>query len=117
MDMKAQKNKSHTLLARILVTLHTFILLIEPNFMPSDVVIQRLSFIRYLFTLAVEQSNQPEPLASACMLTFHDSVELNLQLICDKYNIKKNDIPFMQYWEEIKEKSSDYLHFLFSVHF
>jgi hypothetical protein len=47
---------------------------------------ERLAFIRYLYTVGVEQSWQPEPMAAASVLTFHDSVELFLQLAAERLN-------------------------------
>ena len=63
--------------------------------------IQRLSFIRYLYLVAVEQSRQPDPLAAASVLSFHDSVELFLQLASEQLNVGRNRMEFMQYWEVI----------------
>lgn len=40
----------------------------------------RLAFIRLLHQQGVEQSRLPDPLAAACVLTFHDAVELFLIL-------------------------------------
>lgn len=37
-------------------------------------------FARYVLSLGVEQSQQPEPLSAVSVLTFHDAVELFLQL-------------------------------------
>jgi hypothetical protein len=73
--------------------------------MPNEVVLRKLAFIRYLYTVAVEQSKNSEPLSAASILTFHDSVELFLQLVCDEYNINSNDFVFMKYWDEISKKS------------
>lgn len=51
---------------------------------------KRLSFIKYLFNLGVEQSHKPEPLCWASVLTFHDSVELFLQLSAEYVKSTKN---------------------------
>lgn len=67
--------------------------------------VQRLAFIKYLFNVAVEQSWQPEPLAAASILTFHDSIELFLRLACEHLDVNiKNDITFLGYWEMLKPK-------------
>jgi hypothetical protein len=61
---------------------------------------QRLAFIRYLYQLAVEQSQQPDPMAAASILAFHDSVELFLQLALEQPGVTlgtKNP-NFDQYW-------------------
>lgn len=39
----------------------------------------RLGFVRYLYQLALQQSEQPEPMATASVLTFHDSADLFMQ--------------------------------------
>jgi len=46
----------------------------------NQVILKRLSFIKYLYQLAIDQSNQPSPQNSASILTFHDAIELFLQL-------------------------------------
>ena len=64
----------------------------------EDLYLKRLSFIKYLYTTGVNQSVQPEPLCATSVLSFHDCVELFLQLCCDKLNVSKSNIPFMDYW-------------------
>lgn len=69
---------------------------------------QRLAFIRYLYNMAVEQSRQPEPLGAASILTFHDSVELFLQLACEHLNVEtKKNLGFMEYWDLLAPKLAD----------
>jgi len=68
---------------------------------------QRLAFIKHLYTTAVRQSQQSEPLAWASILTFHDSVELFLQLASEKLNVSKSDIEFMKYWDSLSPKLPD----------
>jgi hypothetical protein len=45
--------------------------------------LRRLSFIKFLFDTGVEQSNKSDPLCNVAMLSFHDSIELFLQLACE----------------------------------
>jgi len=66
--------------------------------------LQRLSFIKYLFSIGLYQSNQPEPLYGASILSFHDSVELFLQLSLEKLNISKTTQNFMDYWDIIDKE-------------
>ena len=74
----------------------------------SESTIQRLAFIKYLLNVAIGQSRQPEPLAAASILTFHDSIELFLQLACEHLNADtKERTQFKQYWEILKPKVSD----------
>ncbi len=73
----------------------------------SKDTIQRLAFIKYLLNVAVGQSRQPEPLAAAAILTFHDSIEFFLQLACEHLNAPtKTNTSFMEYWEILKPKIS-----------
>jgi hypothetical protein len=60
-----------------------------------------------MYKLAVEQSNQPEPLNGLSVLTFQDSIELFLQLSCESLNIAinpKKEPAFMEYFDLIKGK-------------
>jgi hypothetical protein len=64
---------------------------------------RRLAFIKHLYKLGVQQSNQPKLMNAASILTFHDSVELFLYLSCTRLQINvKTDMPFMQYWDPLK---------------
>lgn len=63
--------------------------------------LQRLSFIKYLFSTGFYQSYQPEPLYGLAVLSFHDSVELFLQLSLEKLDINKTSQSFMDYWDII----------------
>lgn len=72
--------------------------------MPSPDAKTRLPFIKYLYKSAVHQSRQPRPMNAASILTFHDSVELFLNLSCEEVGTKiKTDMPFMEYWEALKK--------------
>jgi len=66
--------------------------------------LQRLSFIKYLFSIGLYQSYQPEPLYGVSILSFHDSVELFLQLSLEKLNISKKTKYFIDYWEVINKE-------------
>lgn len=70
----------------------------------NDVTLKRLSFIKYLYSIAVEQSTKPEPLCSASILTFHDSIELFLQLASEHLNIGKAQPAFVEYWDMLSPK-------------
>jgi hypothetical protein len=67
--------------------------------MLTESTMQRLAFIRYLYTIAIEQSKQPEPLGAASILTFHDSIELFLQLASEHLNVGTKRPGFMDYWD------------------
>lgn len=72
--------------------------MIEPS------TIRRLAFIKYLYGIGIEQSKAPELLASASLLTFHDAVELFLQVASEHLNTGTNKPSFMDYWKLISEK-------------
>jgi hypothetical protein len=72
----------------------------------ESVVIKRLAFIKYLYKVAVEQSQRPEPLCSASILSFHDAIELFLQLACEHLDVGKGkgEIRFLEYWGILPSK-------------
>lgn len=76
-------------------------------------IVQRLSIIKYLCGMAVEQSLKPEPLSLTSILTFHDSVELFLQLSAEQLDLQADKkTEFMKYWDIIdpalrKEKGTE----------
>jgi len=72
--------------------------------MLDENVLKRLAFIRYLYNLAVEQSQRPEPMCSSAILTFHDSVELFLQLGSEHFGVSKKSKNFMDYWQILKDE-------------
>lgn len=66
---------------------------------------QRLAFVRYLFTLGIEESRKPEPLSSVALLMLHDSIELFLQIGMEHLNASgPNDPKFLDYWDLLKSK-------------
>lgn len=70
----------------------------------DEVKTRRLAFIRYLYKIGVDQSNQPEPLNAVSLLSFHDAVELFLQVSAEHLNVNKTDNEFMSYWDIINLK-------------
>ncbi len=67
-------------------------------------LLERLAFIKYLYNVGVEQSRMPEPMCWISILTFHDSIELFLQLACIQKDINSKNISFIEYWEKLAEK-------------
>lgn len=65
----------------------------------DELIIKRLAFAKYIFCLGKSQSLQPEPLCGLSILSFHDSVELFLQLALDQLGVGKKVEHFMDYWE------------------
>lgn len=73
----------------------------------NQIILNRLSFIKYLYQDAVEKSKKPSPKDSASILTFHDAIELFLQLSVEFLNANpKTDIKFIAYWDIINQKLS-----------
>jgi|SRR5579871_2077742 len=72
--------------------------------MLDEITIQRLGLIRYIYETAMEESQQPEPFGLISILKFHDSVELFLDLACDKFSIPPNKTQrFRDYWTELEK--------------
>lgn len=72
--------------------------------MVDPTIIRRLAFVKYLYGLGIEQSKAPEPLAGASLLTFHDAVELFLQLASEHLNAGTAHPAFMDYWPLLSGK-------------
>jgi hypothetical protein len=68
---------------------------------PRQRDLERLAFIRYLFVSAVEESKKPAPLAGKAVLTFHDSIELFMQLVSEQPGVQgaKPRMNFDDYWK------------------
>ena len=66
----------------------------------------RLAFIKCLYSTANRLMKQPEPLLNAGLLTFHDAVELFLQLACEHLDVDigKGIVHFPQYWDFVNPK-------------
>lgn len=64
----------------------------------------RLAFIRLLYQQGIEQSRQPELLAAASILTFHDTVEQFLILAAEHRHAPpiSRDGGILQYWNVLK---------------
>lgn len=71
--------------------------------MKIDEAMKRLAFIKYLHSIGVEQSKKAEPFCWASVLTFHDAVELFLELASEYLDVSKRikKIKFMEYWSLI----------------
>lgn len=71
--------------------------------METEAVVKRLALIKYLFSIGSEQAKKPEPVCWVAVLTFHDTVELFLQLVAEYFDIKKrlSNVTFMEYWSLI----------------
>ncbi|MEX1029988.1 MAG: hypothetical protein WDZ91_08075 [Paenibacillaceae bacterium] len=72
--------------------------------MINESTIKRLAFVKYLYELAINQSRQQEPLSSASILMFHDSIELFLYIACEYKNARNNNPNFLDYWDILNPK-------------
>lgn len=68
----------------------------------QELILKRLSLIKYLYRIGVQQSEQHEPVCSFSILSFHDSIEMFVKLLAEKMNIKSKDFNFMEYWSKIQ---------------
>ncbi len=59
----------------------------------STATMQRLAFIRYLYSVGIEQTRQPEPMAAIAILSRHDAVELFLHLVAEHRNVNLGKRP------------------------
>jgi len=61
---------------------------------------RRLAFIKYLYDVGVDQSRRAEPFCWVSVLTFHDAVELFLELASEYLNVPKRvkELSFPKYW-------------------
>jgi hypothetical protein len=60
-----------------------------------------------MYELAADQSRQPEPFCAASLLTFHDAVELFLQLAAEHLGVRTSPQSFMDYWGKLEPKLGD----------
>ena len=70
----------------------------------THTLVRRLAFVKYLYQLGIGQSRSPEPFAAAALLTFHDAIELFLQLASEYCNVGKGHPAFLEYWDFINPK-------------
>lgn len=70
---------------------------------PSPDAIARLAFVRYVHTVGIEQSKQPEPMAALAVLSFHDCADLFLQLAAEHAEASGlgQHVPLLRYFEPI----------------
>lgn len=71
--------------------------------LPKEILIKRLSHIKQLFKLGIDQSNQHENIAVFSILSFHDSIEMFLKLLAEHKGIDASKFSFIKYWEVIPE--------------
>jgi hypothetical protein len=71
---------------------------------------RRLSYVRYLYNVAVDQSHRPEPDASFSVLPFHDASEMFLQIVAEHRGVilRRGKFPsLLEYWRLLKDQGVD----------
>lgn len=64
-------------------------------------IVRRLAYIRYLYSIGVEQSRLPDPMSAAALLMFHDAVESFL-LMAGEHLDAPSVYEFERYWVELR---------------
>lgn len=72
--------------------------------MLNEAKMQRLAMIRYMYTMAIEESQKPEPMNMTALLLFHDAVELFLALTSEHIGAGKEGQEFTAYWGAVNQK-------------
>ncbi|WP_282113408.1 hypothetical protein [Maribacter stanieri] len=67
----------------------------------KEIIVKRLSLIKYLYQIGIEQSRQSETIASFSILSFHDSIEMFLKLLAEHKNIRSDKLNFLDYWTKV----------------
>jgi hypothetical protein len=72
--------------------------------MNTEQIIQRLTIVKYLYKIGVEQSYQSEAISFFSILSFHDCIDMYLNLAAEKIGIERKKgekIFFINYWDKI----------------
>lgn len=70
--------------------------------MENEILLKRLTIIKFLYRIGLEQSYNSEMISFFSILSFHDSVEMFLKLAAERKG-KQDCQNFMDYWEKIPE--------------
>jgi hypothetical protein len=68
--------------------------------MTNEIIIRRLSLIKQLYLLGVDQSMLPESISYTSVLSIHDSLDMFMNLVAEKESITKGQF-LMQYFDSI----------------
>lgn len=71
--------------------------------MSKEIFIKRLSTIKLLFRIGLEQSRKADSVSIFSILTFHDAVEMFLKLASEERNVKSDKFNFMDYWDHMTD--------------
>lgn len=67
----------------------------------KGLLIKRLSIVKLLYKIGLEQSKQTESISFFSILSFHDSVEMFLKLAAEHKEIKSDKFSFIEYWDNM----------------
>lgn len=70
----------------------------------KELLLKRLSLIKHLYKIGLEQSFQSESVSAFSILAFHDSIDMFLDLALENIGIKKKEkekIYLLDYWDKI----------------
>jgi hypothetical protein len=70
--------------------------------MTNDIIVRRLSIIKYLYKQGVEQAKLPETISYSSILSIHDSIYMFMNLAAEKKGVNKGQA-LMQYFTDIPE--------------
>ena len=68
---------------------------------PKEQLLKRLSIIKLLYKIGIEQSKQSEATSFFSILCFHDSIEMFLRLAAEHKGVNAEGLSFIQYWDKI----------------
>lgn len=69
----------------------------------DEITLKRLSFIKQLYLIGINQARQNENIAVFSILSFHDSIEMFLKLLAEKKNLNSAKYSFIEYWNNIPD--------------
>lgn len=69
--------------------------------MKDENLLKRLSIIKLLYKIGLEQSKQSESISFFSILAFHDSIEMFLKLACEYKQVKSEKLSFIEYWDSL----------------
>ncbi|MBL7692177.1 MAG: hypothetical protein JNM41_11325 [Flavipsychrobacter sp.] len=69
----------------------------------QEMLLKRLALVKLLYKGGLELSQQAGPSACFSILSFHDSIEMFLKLVCQHRNIKSDKFDFIEYWNSIPD--------------
>lgn len=70
----------------------------------SPDLVQQIAFIRYLYSVAREQSTRPSPMKWACVLTLHDTLELFIDVVATHLSVQhRAKQTLLEKWKDVDD--------------